>query len=839
MKEMANRILLLCILSLNIFSSARAEYVAENIELIQLTNDGKTRALSWAPHGDTIACIREETNTLRQLMIIDADGSNTEFISLVGNPIFAEWSWKGDKIAFEFTNTADSESQGAIYIYDKNLKQTTCISPPYKEKDLDPDDGPFFSADDRYVAYKARIGPSRTRRVWVYDTTTNKSWQLLPERGQAQEQRWSSSLPNKLCLQFETSESWDVATVNPDGSDLVQITDIGVQSIETEHPRWSPAGNWIAFIFDKDMTRTERDRHISDCFIARPDGSQIRNLTMSTSPVTEKQVRLGNILWSWDGRWILSEGDRFDAQGNDIQTLYLIDPQQSKCEILRTSKPREGTIEFFMSLKWSYDSSKIVILSRRYTVRNWGPDAQFEKQQTALSLLDINTRVLTDLLVLDEQQDRKTLLGNYDRDSGIEDICWSPDNRSLILTIAKIISQADEIYRPDVYRLDLGEEFISKEASENIGPTTGRSINLLQTPIEVKKTPPKQATVPQDVKQQENTFDVITETIHPLHMTVDEAIESLPATYSQYFTKNNSRNLLLFKGPPEVLAEFRSDLERIDTLPPQILVDLLAIELTDEANRSLGLDWTYAKGRIAFFQPVGKSISALTPDTVFDGIETFAGAGQIFYQGVGKLPREFFISLNTLVQEGKGTILANPRTVAMSGKESMIQIRKTLNYFFNEGFDVSGRPIVKKSDISADTQGRIIPTLLADGRINLVVDVKVGSFTFTPDGGLPEQINRESTTEVTVQEGETLIIGGLRQQEMSQVTSKIPVLGDLPILGNLFKKEENEIRHSVLTLFITPHVLSEQQPNLEWPKIDIEDVNSASITDILKNMKIE
>lgn len=305
-------------------------------------------------------------------------------------------------------------------------------------------------------------------------------------------------------------------------------------------------------------------------------------------------------------------------------------------------------------------------------------------------------------------------------------------------------------------------------------------------------------------------------------MTADEALESLSPEFTQYMTKNVSRNLLLFKGPPEILNEIRQDLAKIDTPVPQILVDLLAVELADEANRSLGLDWTYAKGRFAFFQPVGNAVRDLTPDSALGGIATYPGLGQTFYQGVGKLPREFFIRLNTLVQDGKGTILANPRTVAMSGRESRIQVRKTLNYFFNEGFDVAGRPVVKKSDISADTEGRITPTFLEDGKIHMLVDVKVGSFTFTSDSGLPEQTQRDSTTEVVVSEGDTLVIGGLRQQEMVETISKVPLLGDLPLLGWLFKNKQKEIKQSVLTLFITPHMLREGQAAPPWPEVDIE-----------------
>ncbi|MBA7649426.1 Secretin ExeD [subsurface metagenome] len=303
---------------------------------------------------------------------------------------------------------------------------------------------------------------------------------------------------------------------------------------------------------------------------------------------------------------------------------------------------------------------------------------------------------------------------------------------------------------------------------------------------------------------------------------------------------------MLFKGPRNVLAEMRSDLQLIDSLPPHILVDLLAIELTDEANRNLGLDWTYAEGHIGLFQPTGSALQkypfvtpgeglidlrAGTPSGALGGLATLPGVGQMFFQGVGTLPREFFIRLNTFVQDGQAKIIANPRNVAMSGKESRIQIRKTLNFFFTEGFDVAGRPIVKKSDITADTEGRITPTLLADGRIHLVVDVSVGSFTFSPEGGLPERVDRKSTTEVVVEEGQTIVIGGLRQQEMTKITTKVPILGDIPVINMLFKKEKSESRYSVLTIFITPQVLRSDNPTPEWPQVNPEYLKLAPIID--------
>ncbi|MHC4154049.1 MAG: hypothetical protein ACYST6_03855, partial [Planctomycetota bacterium] len=115
------------------------------------------------------------------------------------------------------------------------------------------------------------------------------------------------------------------------------------------------------------------------------------------------------------------------------------------------------------------------------------------------------------------------------------------------------------------------------------------------------------------------------------------------------------------------------------------------------------------------------------------------------------------------------------------------------------------------------------PTLLEDGRIHLMVDAKVGSFRFTKDAGLPELTTRQSTTEVTVEQGQTLVLGGLRQQEINAVTTKVPILGDIPIIKALFRHEEKVVRTSVLTIFITPQVLKPGAPAPDWPEFNAED----------------
>ena len=144
----------------------------------------------------------------------------------------------------------------------------------------------------------------------------------------------------------------------------------------------------------------------------------------------------------------------------------------------------------------------------------------------------------------------------------------------------------------------------------------GRGTAVAQKTTEIRKpeqTVTEKQPVQSSAQAQADQKEIITTTLNPLHLTIEEAVASLPASYGQYFTKNPVRNILLFKGPPDVLSALRNDLQLIDTLPPHILVDLLAVELSDEANQKLGLDWTYVEGHFGLFQPTGRAIQTIWP----------------------------------------------------------------------------------------------------------------------------------------------------------------------------------------------------------------------------------
>ena len=827
-------------------TSVNAQKLASGAKLNKLTGDGKSIAISYAPRGDKILYKRRHTSTQRQLFIADSNGKNEEAITPTGHPYYAQWSWRGNKIAYLFSNTDNSESQAYAYIYDLNTKKTKTITAAYLRKNLEQDEGPIWSPDDRYLVFTTRRGPNRNRYVTVYDNVEDATWDVLPERGENRLGRWSWSGPLRLAMLSSSSEGYyDIIVCDPHGRDMVMLTNNGAESIKNWDPQWRPPNDYPAQIFyisDLEMTKSEREMSREDIWCATPDGSDIRNLTVASSPASEYQFNTDYRLWSWDGCHILGRGDRFDQQGKDIHTLYMMDPDRGGYEILFTTTPKEdGIYEREQVTKCSWDNRYVMLYTQRYDVKNWATDREYQRTRHIISMLDIQTKEREEILFVDEQIERLKVLGHNSRGT-TDDITFSPDGKSLLLSIASIVSEEENINQPDVYTIQLPSKYWSQELAANPGPPIGRDPTLVVPSSGEAALEQDTASSEDAVLIEDDSTGYVTKAVLPEFMTVEETLESLSSKYSQYCTVNKTRNLILFKGPKEMLAELEGDLKLIDTKPPQILVDLLAVELSDEANRELGLDWTYAEGRFGFFQPAGKAIRDLTPDPLLSGLTTYPGSGQMFYQGVGTLPSEFFVRLTALVKDGQGTILANPRTVATSGHESMIKIRRVVNFFFTEGYDTSGRPIVKKSDISADTIGQITPTLLPNNTIHLNVDIGVGSFTFTEVSGLPEQTQRQSTTEVIVSQGETIVIGGLRQQEMSTATHKVPLLGDIPLLGALFRSEKTEVKNSVLTIFITPQLMVDGEPAPEWEQLDPEELQIIPIMkdgtpNILSNKK--
>ena len=113
----------------------------------------------------------------------------------------------------------------------------------------------------------------------------------------------------------------------------------------------------------------------------------------------------------------------------------------------------------------------------------------------------------------------------------------------------------------------------------------------------------------------------------------------------------------------------------------------------------------------------------------------------------------------------------------------------------------------------ADLELKVTPTITADDRVVLNLNVKkdaVSGYIDIPGGGsVPQLEKREISTEVLVDNGQTVVLGGVYEVNKSDKTTKVPMLGDVPIIGNLFKNTSRSDSRAELLIFVTPRILSD------------------------------
>jgi len=170
------------------------------------------------------------------------------------------------------------------------------------------------------------------------------------------------------------------------------------------------------------------------------------------------------------------------------------------------------------------------------------------------------------------------------------------------------------------------------------------------------------------------------------------------------------------------------------------------------------------------------------------------------------------IELTALQEEGRGEVISNPRIVTSNQKEAIIRQGQEVGYVTVTGGQSNSIPTVEFKDVLLEL--KVTPTITHDGRVFLNIAVKkdeIAGFVSTGVGSVPQIAKREVTTAVLVDDGQTVVIGGVYEFIDRSDLSKVPFLADLPFIGNLFKKQGRSKEKAELLIFVTPKVMEVAQ----------------------------
>ncbi len=155
---------------------------------------------------------------------------------------------------------------------------------------------------------------------------------------------------------------------------------------------------------------------------------------------------------------------------------------------------------------------------------------------------------------------------------------------------------------------------------------------------------------------------------------------------------------------------------------------------------------------------------------------------------------------------GFGKLLANPNIMTKSGEEARIFIGDSIPLKIVITSD--GRTNEQVINLEGGIELKIVPYVNADNTIDLVITTSVSNFDYSVlVGGLPKINKREASTKITIKDGQTLVIGGLSREEKSKSEWKVPILGDIPILGYLFRGTKETSEQRSITIFLTAKIV--------------------------------
>jgi len=168
------------------------------------------------------------------------------------------------------------------------------------------------------------------------------------------------------------------------------------------------------------------------------------------------------------------------------------------------------------------------------------------------------------------------------------------------------------------------------------------------------------------------------------------------------------------------------------------------------------------------------------------------------------------IELSALQTEGRGEVISNPRIVTSNQKEAVIKQGQEVGYLTITGSATGATQVPQVQFKEALLELRVTPTITNDGRVFLNMDVKkdeIAGFVDTGFGKVPTIAKRQVNTAILVEDGQTVVVGGVYEFKDQSDLSKVPFLGDIPIIGNLFKKRGRSKNKAELLIFVTPKVL--------------------------------
>jgi type II secretory pathway component GspD/PulD (secretin) len=280
-------------------------------------------------------------------------------------------------------------------------------------------------------------------------------------------------------------------------------------------------------------------------------------------------------------------------------------------------------------------------------------------------------------------------------------------------------------------------------------------------------------------------------------------------------------NQLVVSAYPGRMNEILDMIRELDREERAVLIDVRIMQITLSPRFDWGVDWRQ------ILQDTGSGFLDSWDLDVSLPIDTGSGSGPATHLGqltLGTLRDDYFESqIRALKQVERTNLISSPRLMVLNGQEAAINIVDTVPYVVTTSTG-TGSNVTTSEDIRFVDIGvilKVTPTINDDGFVTIVVAPEISSRTgtlTTATGNAIPLVNKTTVTStVVVKDGVTIVLGGLKSNQISKDTRGIPYLMEIPFIGNIFKSRDEDTKKQEIAIFITPKIVTGADPITDEP----------------------
>lgn len=248
---------------------------------------------------------------------------------------------------------------------------------------------------------------------------------------------------------------------------------------------------------------------------------------------------------------------------------------------------------------------------------------------------------------------------------------------------------------------------------------------------------------------------------------------------------------VVLRGNPKLVAEAMQVLAALDERRPMVSVAVSIHDVNDDSLRELGVNWTYGNVRLTERTPTG-----------------------IAFETLDRSPLTFESVIRALETKDRARILAEPRVSVLDGQSAYILIGQRINYPVVTGLSPNNTPIFDIKEERVGVYFQVGAQVTEKDEVLMTLYPQVSAITGFLDvngASYPQVSTREARTVLRVKSGDTVIVGGLIRDEEIRQWQKVPILGDIPLFGELFKRSRTVRENSQVIISITPTIMSDDR----------------------------